>query len=68
MVLERPKSSSPDNPELRSLASQSADPEKLACPRFVNFRLKDSDKTMKNISPFYIHKAIDSVPGKVTNI
>jgi hypothetical protein len=35
--------------------------------RFVTFRLKDSDKTMKNIGPFYLQKALDSVAGKVTN-
>jgi hypothetical protein len=39
---------------------------KLLASPFVTFRLKDSDKTTRNISPFYIRKAVGSVAGKVT--
>jgi hypothetical protein len=31
------------------------------------FRLKDCDMTVKNISPFYIQRAVDSTAGKVSN-
>jgi hypothetical protein len=40
---------------------------KLPAARFVTFRLKDSDKKMKNVSPFYIQKALDGLAEKVTN-
>jgi hypothetical protein len=66
-ALSRPKSSSPDNPQLIFLESRSAVPVKLPTPRYVTFRFKDSNKTTKNISPFYIHKALDSIAGKVSN-
>jgi hypothetical protein len=29
--------------------------------------LKDSDKTVKNVSPVYIQKALKSIAGKVTD-
>jgi hypothetical protein len=35
--------------------------------RFVTFRLKDSDKNMRQINPFYVQKALDSIAGKVKN-
>jgi hypothetical protein len=41
---------------------------RLPAPRFVTFRLKDCDKTTRNISPFYIQKkALDCVAGRVTS-
>jgi hypothetical protein len=67
MAFSRPKSSSLDNPKLSSLASRSAVRVKLPASRFVTFRLKDSDRTVKNIGPFYIQKALDSMAGRVTS-
>jgi hypothetical protein len=67
MAMSRSKFSLPENPELNSLASQSAFREKVPAPGFVMFRLKDSDKAMGNISPFYIQQALGSIAEKVTN-
>jgi len=39
----------------------------VAVKRFVTFRLKDSDKNMRQINPFYVQKALDSIAGKVKN-
>jgi hypothetical protein len=33
----------------------------------VIFILKDSDKNMRHINPFYVQKALDSIAGKVKN-
>jgi hypothetical protein len=67
MALSRPESPLSDNPELSSVPSRSAVPVKPPPSRFVTFRLKDSDKTKKNIIPFCIQKAPDSIAGRVTN-
>jgi hypothetical protein len=40
---------------------------KLQDARLVTFRFKDSDKTMKNISPLHIQNALNRISGKVTN-
>jgi hypothetical protein len=36
--------------------------------RFVTFRLKDTDKNMRHINPFYVQKALDARAGKVKNV
>jgi hypothetical protein len=60
------KSPLPDNSELNYVPSRSAVPVKLPAAHFVTSCLKDSDKSMKNIGPFCIHKAPVSVAVKVT--
>jgi hypothetical protein len=50
-----------------SLASRTFVLVKLLASRFVTVRLKDTNKTMRKINPFYIQKALDSVAEKVTN-
>jgi hypothetical protein len=67
MAISRPKSPLPDNSEL-SAARRGVLSVKPPAPRFVTFRLKDTAKTMKNIGPFYIQKALSSIAGKVTNV
>jgi hypothetical protein len=40
---------------------------KMPAPRFLTFRLKDTERNMTNINPFYIQKALDGIAGKVKN-
>jgi hypothetical protein len=40
---------------------------KMPAPRLVTFRLKNSEKNMRQINPFYVQKALDSIAGKVKN-
>jgi hypothetical protein len=63
MALPRPNSLLPDDPELSPVPSRNAVSVKLPAPRFVTFRLKDTDKTMRNVSPFFIQKALDGIAG-----
>jgi hypothetical protein len=67
MAVSRPESSSLDNPQFSSLASRGPAPVKLPAPRPVTFRLKDADRTVKSISPFYIQTALDSIAGETTS-
>jgi hypothetical protein len=39
----------------------------MPAPLFITFRLKDTEKNMCNINPFYTHKALDGIAGKVKN-
>jgi hypothetical protein len=51
--------------------SESTDPTikavnvRMPVPHFVTFKLKDADKTMRQINQFYIQKAVDAIAGKV---
>jgi hypothetical protein len=36
-------------------------------PRFITFRLKDTETIMRNTNPFYIQKALDGIAPKVKN-
>jgi hypothetical protein len=40
---------------------------KMPAPRFITFRLKDTEKNMRNIDPFSYrrHGMVDGIPGKV---
>jgi hypothetical protein len=67
MVLSRPVSSLSDNTELSSLSSRIAVPVNLPAARFVTCRLKDTDATVRNVSPFGMQKAVGSVDGEVTD-
>jgi hypothetical protein len=67
MAPSRPKSSLQEKPELSSVLPRNAVLVKLPTSRFVTFHLKDTDKTMRNISPFCIQKALDSISGKVND-
>jgi hypothetical protein len=37
---------------------------RMPVPRFVTFKLEDTDKTMRRINPFYKQKALDAIAGK----
>jgi hypothetical protein len=39
----------------------------MPAPRIITFKLKDTEKNMRNINPFYIQKALDGIAGKVKN-
>jgi hypothetical protein len=42
-------------------------PVKIPAPHFITFRLKGTKKTMWNIIPLYIHKALNGIAWKVNN-
>jgi hypothetical protein len=39
----------------------------MPVPRFITFILKDTEKTMRNINPFYIYKELDGIAGNIKN-
>jgi hypothetical protein len=39
----------------------------MPAPCFITFRLKDTEKMMRNVNPFYIQKALNGIVGKVKN-
>jgi hypothetical protein len=39
----------------------------MLAPLFITFRLKDTEKNMRNINPLNIQKALDGIAGKVKN-
>jgi hypothetical protein len=41
---------------------------RIPASRFVTFKLKDTDKTMRQINPFHIQKALDAITGKVESV
>ncbi|KAJ4425685.1 hypothetical protein ANN_27881 [Periplaneta americana] len=47
------------------------DPEKVTVkvppPKFISITLDGTEKTMKDISPFYVRRALDGLVGKVRN-
>jgi hypothetical protein len=42
-------------------------PVRMPLPRFLCTQLSSKENTMKNISPFYIQRALDDLAGKVRN-
>jgi hypothetical protein len=57
------------HPEYRKLnmTSKNIINVKMPAPRFVTFRLKDTEKTVRNINPFCIQKTLDNIADKVIN-
>ncbi|KAJ4425469.1 hypothetical protein ANN_28085 [Periplaneta americana] len=51
--------------------SMNLDPERVTVkvppPKFICITLDGTEKTMKNISPFYVRRALDGLVGKVRN-
>jgi hypothetical protein len=39
----------------------------MSAPRFITFRLKDTEKTLRNINLFYIQNSLDGIARKVKN-
>jgi hypothetical protein len=67
MTLSRPKYSFQNKNEFISISPRTAVPVKLMSLRFIKLCLKDADKTMRDISPFYTQKTLDRIAGKVKN-
>jgi hypothetical protein len=65
MASSRPSSPDPD-PSKRRKVTASGPNVKCCIPRLV-IRRSDTDKTVKNLSPFYIQKALDQIGGAVRN-
>jgi hypothetical protein len=55
------------SPDISSHTSNSVVTVKIPASHFINFRLKDREKNMRNISPFCKQKALDGIGGKVKN-
>jgi hypothetical protein len=41
---------------------------KMPAPCFIAFKLQDPKKSMCDINPFYIQKALDGIASKVRNV
>lgn len=65
MALSCPYFPLQEKAESSSVSPGSSAPVRLPTARFETFRLKSTDKTMGNISTCYVHKALDSIAGKV---
>jgi hypothetical protein len=50
---------------MRSNSCNSIVNVKMLAPCFITFKMKDTEKTMRNISPFYMQKELDGITVKV---
>jgi hypothetical protein len=64
IVNSRPTHSQPE--KLKTMSKDIVN-VKISAPRFATFRQNDTEKTTKNINPFYIQKAQDGIAGKAKN-
>jgi hypothetical protein len=39
----------------------------MPIPHFITFKLKDPKKSLQDINPVYVQKALDGIAGKVRN-
>lgn len=66
-----PPSSLPKKQKVQLNDDMDLDPDKITVkmppPRFVSLTIDGNEKTMKNLSPFYIKRALDAMIGKVRN-
>jgi hypothetical protein len=63
MAHSRPTQSQHRKSDNSSHSSTSIVNVKMLAPRFITFRLKDTEKNMRNINAFYIQKALDGIAG-----
>jgi hypothetical protein len=56
-----------ENGDMLSPARTPTVPVRKPLPHFFCIQLNSKEETMKNISPFYIQKALDNIAGKVRN-
>jgi hypothetical protein len=55
------------NDDMMSTIRTPTVPVRMPLPRFLYIQLSSKDKTMKNISPFYVQRALDNIAINVRN-
>jgi hypothetical protein len=67
MALSRPHPSQATTTALSTDNSPLNSNVKMPAPKFLTLRLKNTEKTMKDISPFYVKQGLDLNRGKIKN-